>query len=307
MLTQCLYPEPYLRIPSNPLFISLIPPRTVFGCGFRCSFLISVLPMNSSNRRPFEDFMSSFRRSKVRSRWILKHLSLYSALPGITVILFLFRWYHLPPYSILDADAVPLSSALPTNSYRIVVLPKIPCPTTGTVALYAEAFVYLQLYLRIPLILFSFHWNHIPPSSILYADAVHLSSALSAYFSNSRPLGDPMSRHKYSRTIWWRSVSILSSLCPQLPPMCSSYPLSILLIPSPTHLLCWILTLCVQYFLNLLLRAFLCLPQIPSFPAAAPYEAITITGTAPLADINIELLWLITNITASFGGGVNWR
>lgn len=99
----------------------------------------------------------------------------------------------------------------------------------------------------------------------------------------------------------------LSSLCPQLPPMCSSYPLPILLIPSPTHLLCWILTLCVQYFLNLLLRAFLCLPQIPSFPAAAPYEAITITGTAPLADINIELLWLITNITASFGGGVNWR
>lgn len=73
-------------------------------------------------------------------------------------------------------------------------------------------------------------------------------------------------------------------------PMCFSYPLSILLISSPTHLLCWILTLCVQYFLNLLLRAFLCLPQISSFPAAAPYEAITITGTAPLADINIALL-----------------
>lgn len=162
-----------------------------------------------------------------------------------------------------------------------------------------KQWLYPHYHLRIRLTLvFPEMWCPAIGTFAPYADAVPLTSALSAYFVHpeiSCPIPGlvPLDAE---------AIPLSSS------PACVflSYPLYILLISSLTHLLCWIYWRCA-YILNLLLRAFLCLPQIPSFPAAAPYEAITITGTAPLADINIELLWLITNITASSGGGVNWR
>lgn len=131
----------------------------------------------------------------------------------------------------------------------------------------------------------------------VYADAVLISFTLPAYSYNPRPPKDVPTRHRFP----WCSTSILRREI--------SYPCIplILCLSCSSHLLCQILIQCVYPKPHPP-----CIPLPPAdriFPRSccAVYEAITITGTAPLADINIELLWLITNITASFGGGVNWR